>query len=726
MNLKIGVALLLVLAATMAVGTQMIMPAKAQVPSDVDQYALPGGTVFWYADYSTGNQNQFSTNPVSAYPIGGSEIDNTCNGVVAVSSTATGAYGGITHNGEPYAGYYSGNAANDVDPSADGGACHVDPDMWSIGGGSWTNVYNEGWFYLPTQTLNPSTSGTGSWFGFDGWCNSACDEGFGIDSAPTTSRNIVGTTWSASIPQNVGAAIAWPFNQWFQLSILILNAGSSSCQLAAYYNGAMFLELTGSTCESDGTGNVWAIHWGAYFSQNQGTEIEYNADLLLEEMPGNMAIPAAVPTGSGTVASTTTPSTTTPTTTVPVSTTPTLTPTSATVSAYAPGANGLIAEPITATQSGTLSTVGIDVEAAAGDITIGIYSTYGGGELSGLLGQSASTPLVSGWEDLSMPSGISITDGARYYLAFVLSSSSAYIYYGTGTNYYTDYTYGSLPSTASRLSTGECGCAFNMRVTYGPPIATTPTTQTSASTSTPTLLGGTTDTIGGTTGASGGALNYLYAWPITASTSGTLVSIGADIEFAAGNIQDGIYSTYSNGELSGLLGSSSSTPARDGWNELSIPGSVSIVAGTTYYLVLEQSSTSCLVYYVTGTEYYGSNTYGSFPSTTGMLTPGTNEANMRMTYGPVSSTSTSVIVPNLLPAYTSTTTTSSWNGQTPPQHHHHHFPHYFAAAWLSLESGAIMAGLVVASLVGLVYVTPVAYAFLRTLRKRPLDLARVM
>lgn len=50
---------------------------------------------------------------------------------------------------------------------------------------------------------------------------------------------------------------------------------------------------------------------------------------------------------------------------------------------------------------------------------------------------------------------------------------------------------------------------------------------------------------------------------------------------------------------------------------------------------------------------------------------------------------------------------------------------YFAAAPLSPESGAIIAGSVAASLVGLVYVAPVAYVFLRGLRKRRLALARV-
>jgi hypothetical protein len=326
MILKVVVALLLVLAATMAVGTQtqMIVPAKAQIPSDVDQYALPGGTVFWYADYSTGDQSQFSTNPVSAYPIGGSEIMNTCNGIVAVSSSPAygGAYGGITHNGEPYAGYYSANTAEDTSAAAsDGNACHVDPDMWSIGGKQWTSVYDEAWFYVPTQPLSTSCSGTGCWVSFDGWCDESCLGG-GVASAPVATKNLVqSSTVTGQLPQNVGAAVQWPLNQWFQISILALSMGTPQATFAVYYNGNMIMEYQ-SQAYGDG---AFAIHWGAYTSPSQQTWTIYNADLLLEDMTGLTSLPATVPTGSGTVASTTpstqTTASTTPTPTAPIWTT---------------------------------------------------------------------------------------------------------------------------------------------------------------------------------------------------------------------------------------------------------------------------------------------------------------------------------------------------------------------------------------------------------------------
>ena len=43
---------------------------------------------------------------------------------------------------------------------------------------------------------------------------------------------------------------------------------------------------------------------------------------------------------------------------------------------------------------------------------------------------------------------------------------------------------------------------------------------------------------------------------------------------------------------------------------------------------------------------------------------------------------------------------------------------YFAAVWLSPEIGAIMAGIVAASLIGMVYVAPIACALVRLLRLR--------
>jgi len=48
---------------------------------------------------------------------------------------------------------------------------------------------------------------------------------------------------------------------------------------------------------------------------------------------------------------------------------------------------------------------------------------------------------------------------------------------------------------------------------------------------------------------------------------------------------------------------------------------------------------------------------------------------------------------------------------------------YFAAAWLSPEIGAVMAGILAASLVGLVYVAPITYSLVRVLRLRKCLLA---
>lgn len=128
-------------------------------------------------------------------------------------------------------------------------------------------------------------------------------------------------------------------------------------------------------------------------------------------------------------------------------------------------ANYIEASSITATTSGRLFSLGLNIETAAGNIRLGLYSTYSGGVFSGLLCQSASTSAVAGWNDLSVTS-IKIIQGKTYYLAWLCDSNSLKIYYdASSTDYYVSYAYNTFPDPTGTLTVLP-GVTFNIRMTY--------------------------------------------------------------------------------------------------------------------------------------------------------------------------------------------------------------------------------------------------------------------
>ena len=167
------------------------------------------------------------------------------------------------------------------------------------------------------------------------------------------------------------------------------------------------------------------------------------------------------------------------------------------------------------------------------------------------------------------------------------------------------------------------------------------------------LVLATTDTIG-TTANNDAAYGYIEVDAITASASGTLSSIGVDVQTSAGNIRASIYSTYSSSKCSGLLNQSASVATASGWVDLSVKG-VTITQGTTYYIAFQTSSSSCKTYYATsgGASYYATMTYGSFVDPSATLTSnGAVADNMRINYN---SSSTNYVVTDTF------SSSSSWN-----------------------------------------------------------------
>ena len=189
-------------------------------------------------------------------------------------------------------------------------------------------------------------------------------------------------------------------------------------------------------------------------------------------------------TTTSTTSTTTTTATSTSTSTASTSATTTSSSTSTTIGGTGShgtfGANVLDGDAITASASGTLSSVGINVYAAYGHIRGAIYSTYNSTskKFGGLLGQSGSTTAVTGWNDLSISGSVSITQGTTYYIAFQADSSNLNTYFNNGGTYYhVAYTYNAFPDPSAPLAAGSI--TDNMRI-----ICTPTTTTTTSSTST--------------------------------------------------------------------------------------------------------------------------------------------------------------------------------------------------------------------------------------------------
>lgn len=123
-------------------------------------------------------------------------------------------------------------------------------------------------------------------------------------------------------------------------------------------------------------------------------------------------------------------------------------------------------DPITASASGTLTTIGVNVAVATGNMRIAIYSTLtGSNELTGLMWQSSSTVSVSGWNNFTTTSQ-TITSEHTYYLAIQSDdNSNGYAIYSTsGYNYYAGFDYGTFPATTPAFASE--GGTFNMLIKY--------------------------------------------------------------------------------------------------------------------------------------------------------------------------------------------------------------------------------------------------------------------
>lgn len=154
----------------------------------------------------------------------------------------------------------------------------------------------------------------------------------------------------------------------------------------------------------------------------------------------------------------------------------------------------------------------------------------------------------------------------------------------------------------------------------------------------------TVDTAGDTSGHYTGTNTNILNADLVASASGVLQTVGVNFYAAAGNVVVGIYADNA-GAPAALLAVSSPQAATTNWNDVDVSGAgVNIVTGTRYWLAFS-TSLNCDVYNMAPGRSNSVLTYsytGTLPNPFGAAGNGQYMMNMRMTYGTVTTTTTTL------------------------------------------------------------------------------------
>jgi hypothetical protein len=122
---------------------------------------------------------------------------------------------------------------------------------------------------------------------------------------------------------------------------------------------------------------------------------------------------------------------------------------------------------VSASESGTLQSMGINFASASGTAYLAIYGDVNG-HPGALLGNSTIGSVTGGWNDFNV-SGVSISQGSPYWLVFDINNSDDAIEQGSGDGVspYETITssYGVFPSNFGG-SSDNWGEVANMRITY--------------------------------------------------------------------------------------------------------------------------------------------------------------------------------------------------------------------------------------------------------------------
>lgn len=167
----------------------------------------------------------------------------------------------------------------------------------------------------------------------------------------------------------------------------------------------------------------------------------------------------------------------------------------------------------------------------------------------------------------------------------------------------------------------------------------------------------TTDTIGTTTATDNADQNIEFIFPITASSSGILQTIGVNIATNAGNNRVAIYNTSYY-----LKCESGSEAVTAGWNDIDVSSCAVPITAGNYLLGYQYDYSGNHPYISTaGAIEYKSHTYGAFDNPITGLASLTGVFNMRIIYAEVPSTIDNILTglicsPNPAEATTDTVT----------------------------------------------------------------------
>jgi hypothetical protein len=148
--------------------------------------------------------------------------------------------------------------------------------------------------------------------------------------------------------------------------------------------------------------------------------------------------------------------------------------------------NTLYVQPLTASSSGELQSIGINLNNNGGFFRLGIYAVLDGTpKATTLLWQSASTPCTPGWNDITVSEDtVNIVGSTTYYISVIGDSDAAYFYCNTDSDLKYEFrTYGAFPDPTGTLN--SLSYTANMRITYATEVAPT-TTPTPTASPTPT------------------------------------------------------------------------------------------------------------------------------------------------------------------------------------------------------------------------------------------------